>query len=112
MKKILVIAVLALLAVMSAQAVVITNSFGQVVTYTVGDDGVTVSSIVTPNVPSAGVRSTAGLSGIQIDTNSTTTVTQYTPRDVGDILFGFVATTGTLWGAVGYDTNSWSKLTP
>lgn len=100
------IALAALLAVfaVSAQAAVTTNAQGQVVTTT---DGVT--SVSDPNIPDAAVRVRIPLSGsAQVDTNATTTTSNYTPAHDLDFLKGKVGSTNALW--VSLDGSDWTKI--
>ena len=112
MKKlfVMVLAVISVGGIVSAA--VITNELGQVVTTTVGSDGVTVAITMPAGASSSGPRAYASLPGSQLDTNATTTVTAYTPRDIGDILIGRTGSTGDVWMATGWTTNNWKKLTP
>ena len=46
-----------------------------------------------------------------VDTNVTTTVTAYTPSEVGQLLVGGAGTgTNSLWVAAGLTTNDWEQL--
>jgi hypothetical protein len=49
----------------------------------------------------------------QADTNTTTTVTTYTPRRVGDILVGGAGEgTNAVWISKGSTTNDWVQVAP
>jgi hypothetical protein len=96
MKKILMaLAALVVLGTVSAQAAtttnVVTNTLNQVVTTVTDDYGVRTTSIVLPNALSASVRTESSLPGVQISTDTTLDETDYTARDIGDILVGMVS---------------------
>lgn len=57
------------------------------------------------------VQSGILLASRHIDTNTTTSVTTYTPRYFGDMLVGQAgAGTGAVWLAIGLTTNDWSQI--
>lgn len=47
---------------------------------------------------------------VQVDTNATTTVTQYTASKAGSLLSGKVGGTNAVWVAVATGTNGWVKI--
>ena len=61
-----------------------------------------------PNVPVAPGGFYEGTSVARVDANSTTAPTSYTPRKIGDVLLGKVASTNCMWIARGLTTNDWS----
>ena len=61
-----------------------------------------------PDIPIAPGGFYDGTSVARVDTNATTSITTYTPRKVGDVLLGKVASTNCMWVARGLTTNNWS----
>jgi len=54
---------------------------------------------------------TALNAAVIVDTNATTTVTAYTPVEVGQLLVGGAGTgTNALWFAAGLTTNDWTQI--
>ena len=87
----------------------VTNQFGHVVTTSADAYGNVTTSVTVPGQPSVRYRTQTKQPGVQIDTNVTTTITDYTPRDYGDILVGGYGTgTNAFWVAVGLTTADWS----
>lgn len=54
---------------------------------------------------------TLSLSAVRIDTNATTTIADYTPARVGEIIAGKIGGTNVAWLAVGATTNDWLGIT-
>lgn len=115
MKKFLMIAValMALGIAAFATSSTYTNQQGQVVTVTVGDDGVTTSVAV--STPGLAYRTELGLVGIRLNTNTsfsadatTTGYGAYKPRDIGDILIQTVS--NFVFVATGMETSDWVQV--
>lgn len=123
-RKLMVVLGAALLgSAISVMALSVTNSIGQVVTYTVGNDGVIVSSVSTiqntnletrllyplsqmrivTSAASAGAE--AGEGGTTGDTGPCTT---YTPTDIGELLVW--TPSNYVYLSRGPTTNQWLKL--
>ena len=96
--------VLLLAVAIPAIAVTVTNQ-GQVITVTLMSENVAAASISRTYAPAL---------GCQIDSNAVTVATAYTPRDLGDVLIGRIATaTNAAWIAMGGVTsNSWIRFAP
>jgi hypothetical protein len=110
MKKILGFA-LAVLVAGGAVAATVTNYLGQVVT--VDANGV-VTAITVPQTGTNQPRTQVGLVGLRVDTNATTTLSSYVPRDIGDLLVGATGSVASkvVWVATGVTTSDWKKITP
>ena len=85
----------------------VTNRNGQVITTTIGSDGVTTTIVVANGAPSVTNRTVLPV-GCQLAAEAFVTATQYTPRNYGDMLVGVA--TGKVWIATGLTTNDWKLL--
>lgn len=106
---------IAMAAVLVAAGVVVaatvTNRMGQVITTSVGSDGVTTTTIVVANGASSVTNRTVLPVGWYLDMAVTTDATLYTPRNYGDGIIGKTGVgTGSVWVATGLTTNDWAKL--
>jgi len=113
MSKKLVLAI-AVLAVVCAGAYMVragtvTNDLGQVITTTVGADGVTVT-ITDPNAKASASNRVVSAQGCQLEMSDNTTQTLFTPRNYGDMLIGKEGGTGKVWVATGLTTNDWKVI--
>ena len=80
------------------QSATVTNRLGDVITVTLTDSG-----------PASGVvRTILPPVGAQVSTNTTVVATQFTPRELGDLLIGTVS--GKVYMATGRTTNDWKAL--
>lgn len=80
------------------QSATVTNRQGQVIQVTLTDSG-----------PASGaVRTIVPAVGAQVATNVTVVATQFTPRELGDLLLGTVS--GKVYIATGGTTNDWKAL--
>jgi hypothetical protein len=91
----------------------VTNAMGQVATVVIDDYGVvTTFTLSAVNFPASQERGLVASQGAQLDWGgpTTTTNTLFTPRDIGDWLYGFENGTGKVWTAVGVTTSDWSVV--
>ncbi len=98
-------------AVLVAGAVLagtVTNRMGQVITTTVGSDGVTTTITMGAGGAASVTSRTVNAVGCVIDAAAFVNATLYTPRNYGDMLIGI--TTGKVWVATGLTTNDWKIL--
>ena len=84
-----------------------TNRLGQVITTSVGTDGVTTTIVVANGAATVTNRTVLPV-GFQLSADTVVYPTQFTPRNYGDFLIGI--TTGKLWVAKGLTTNDWTIL--
>lgn len=123
-RKLMLVAVAGLFGVAAvASAVVVTNSIGQLVTYTVGNDGTIVSEVSNTQNTNLETRLLYPLGEMRIVTSAASTAsgageggtagsqgpcTKYTPADIGEILVW--TTSNYVYLAVGPTTNQWLQL--
>ncbi len=112
MNKVLIALAAAFVAAGVLMAGVVTNQQGQVITTTVGTDGVT-TTIVVANGAASVTNRTVLPCGAQIDKSAVTTTTGFTPRNYGDFLIGKSgAGTNGIWCAAGLTSSDWVRLSP
>ena len=112
MKKILIALAAAFVAAGVLMASVTTNRQGQVLTTTVGTDGVATTIVVANGAASVTNRTVLPV-GAQLDKSTVTTTTDFTPRNYGDFLIGKSgAGTNGVWCAAGLTTSDWVRLSP
>lgn len=110
MNKVMIAMVVALVATGMLVAATVTNRLGQVITTTVGADGVT-TTIVVANGAATATNRTVLPCGSQLDLSVTTTTTAFTPRNYGDLLIGKAGVgTNKVWIATGLTTSDWTLL--
>lgn len=104
------VVVLAALLVESGSAA-ITNSQGQLVSVSTNDQGQVLTSISDPNRPENVVAQYVPLYvDVRVDTNATTTTSDYTPRGLLDVLKGAAGSTNRLW--ISLDGSTWTQWAP
>ena len=103
---------LLLVGVVCVMAFTYTNQMGQIVTVTVGDNGVETSTYTLPNALTPATRTFGNLPGFQLYTNVNVmlpaTTNSFTPRDIGDLLIGTYS--GKVQIAYGTTAGYWTPL--